>query len=63
MLGAAVGGGEDVPEWVDTVAAALSAETTVTELEGLDLSYAPPSGPVRDSIPTVATVPRGEVGE
>lgn len=51
-----------MPKRVDTVAAALSAETTVAELEGLDLSYAPPFGPVRDPVPTAATVPRGKVG-
>ena len=61
VIGGAIVGGEGVPKRVDTVAAALSSGMTVAEVEGLDLSYAPPFGPVWDPVLTAAKVLRGKV--
>ena len=63
VVGGTAVGGEDVPKRVDTVATALSAGMTVAEVERLDLSYAPPFGPVWDPVLTAAKVLRGKVEE
>ena len=61
VIGGTAVGGEDVPKRVDTVATALSAGMTVAEVERLDLSYAPPFGPVWDPVLTAAKVLRGRI--
>ena len=50
VLGAQFVGGEDVAKRVDAVAVALQAGMDVTDLAGLDLSYAPPFAPVYEPI-------------
>ena len=51
LLGAQLAGdGDDIAKRVDTAAVALQAGMTVTELTGLDLSYAPPFAPVYEPI-------------
>jgi hypothetical protein len=54
-------GREDVPKRVDTVATALHAGMTVQQLSYLDLSYAPPFGPVWDPVLTAAKVLAGKL--
>jgi NADPH-dependent 2,4-dienoyl-CoA reductase/sulfur reductase-like enzyme len=61
LLGASMVGAEGVPKRVDTVAAALHAEMTVSEVEYLDLSYAPPFSPVWDPVLTGARVLSGKL--
>ncbi len=50
LLGAQIVGGDGAAGRIDVFAAALAAETTVDELLNLDLSYAPPFGPVWDPV-------------
>lgn len=45
----------------DTVATALTAGMTVTELRTADLAYAPPFSPVRDPVLTAANVLDGKL--
>jgi NADPH-dependent 2,4-dienoyl-CoA reductase/sulfur reductase-like enzyme len=61
VLGASMVGREDVPKRVDTVATALHAGMTVQQLSYLDLSYAPPFGPVWDPVLTAAKVLAGKL--
>ncbi|AGN00850.1 CoA-disulfide reductase [Salinarchaeum sp. Harcht-Bsk1] len=60
VLGASVVGGEGAKR-IDTVATALHAGLTVTEVETLDLAYAPPFSPVWDPIATAAKVLAGSL--
>ncbi|WIV66303.1 FAD-dependent oxidoreductase [Natrialbaceae archaeon AArc-T1-2] len=60
VLGASLVGQEGVKR-IDTVATALHAELTVSELENLDLAYAPPFSPVWDPILTAAKVLNGQL--
>jgi NADPH-dependent 2,4-dienoyl-CoA reductase/sulfur reductase-like enzyme len=60
LLGGSVVGGEGAKR-IDTVATALTAGMTVTELRNADLAYAPPFSPVWDPILTAAKVLEGEV--
>ncbi len=60
VLGASLVGRDGVKR-VDTVATALSAELTVTELQNLDLAYAPPFSPTWDPILTAAKVLSGKL--
>lgn len=62
VLGASVVGREGVKR-IDTVATALHAELTVTELQNLDLAYAPPFSPTWDPIATAAKVLAGSLEE
>ena len=55
LLGGTVVGREGAKR-VDTVATALAAGMTVSELQKADLAYAPPFSPVRDPILTAANV-------
>jgi NADPH-dependent 2,4-dienoyl-CoA reductase/sulfur reductase-like enzyme len=50
LLGAQIVGGEGAAKRIDVFAAALAAEMTVDRLVNLDLSYAPPFGPVWDPV-------------
>ncbi|HMB51634.1 MAG TPA: FAD-dependent oxidoreductase, partial [Natronoarchaeum rubrum] len=60
LLGGTVVGREGAKR-IDTVATALTAGTTVTELRNADLSYAPPFSPVWDPILTAAKVLDGKL--
>jgi NADPH-dependent 2,4-dienoyl-CoA reductase/sulfur reductase-like enzyme len=61
VLGASMVGEEGVPKRIDTVATALHGGMTVSELENLDLSYAPPFGPTWDPVLTAAKVLGGSL--
>jgi hypothetical protein len=50
LLGGQVVGREGVAKRVDVIAAALHARATAAELEGYDLSYAPPFAPLWDPV-------------
>ena len=50
LLGGQMAGKEGVAKRIDTVAAALHAGMTVTELSDIDMSYAPPFAPVWDPV-------------
>jgi NADPH-dependent 2,4-dienoyl-CoA reductase/sulfur reductase-like enzyme len=58
LLGGSVVGREGAKR-IDTVATALTAGMTVTELRNADLAYAPPFSPVWDPILTAAKVLEG----
>jgi NADPH-dependent 2,4-dienoyl-CoA reductase/sulfur reductase-like enzyme len=60
LLGGSVVGREGAKR-IDTVATALTAGMTATELRGADLAYAPPFSPVWDPILTAAKVLEGEL--
>ncbi|MFT4885251.1 MAG: NADPH-dependent 2,4-dienoyl-CoA reductase/sulfur reductase-like enzyme [Natronomonas sp.] len=60
VLGASLVGEEGVKR-IDTVATALNAGMTVTELQNTDLAYAPPFSPVWDPILTAAKVLGGKL--
>jgi hypothetical protein len=49
-------GADTVAKRIDILATALHAKMTVDEVEGLDLSYAPPFAPVYDPVLIAATV-------
>ncbi|WP_114579111.1 FAD-dependent oxidoreductase [Saliphagus sp. LR7] len=61
LLGGTVVGREGAKR-IDTVAMALTAGMTVTELQNADLAYAPPFSPVWDPILTAAKVLNGKLG-
>lgn len=61
LLGASIVGKEGVAKRIDIVATALHSSMTISELEYLDLSYAPPFGPVWGPILTVAKVLKGKL--
>jgi NADPH-dependent 2,4-dienoyl-CoA reductase/sulfur reductase-like enzyme len=50
VLGAQIIGKEGAAKRIDTVAAALAGRMTVVDLEGIDMSYAPPFSPVWDPV-------------
>ena len=60
LLGGSLVGREGVKR-VDTVATALTAGLTVTELQNADLAYAPPFSPVWDPVLTAAKVLAGRL--
>jgi NADPH-dependent 2,4-dienoyl-CoA reductase/sulfur reductase-like enzyme len=60
LLGGTVVGREGAKR-IDTVATALTAGMTVTELQNADLAYAPPFSPVWDPILTAAKVLAGKL--
>ncbi|QSG02549.1 FAD-dependent oxidoreductase [Natranaeroarchaeum sulfidigenes] len=60
VLGASMVGGDGVKR-IDTVATALGSGLTVTELQNLDLAYAPPFSPVWDPVLTAAKVLAGKL--
>lgn len=61
VLGASMVGEEGVANRIDTVATAIQSEMTVSDLEYLDLSYAPPFGPTWDPVLTAAKVLNGKL--
>ncbi|ELY43823.1 FAD-dependent oxidoreductase [Natronorubrum sulfidifaciens] len=60
VLGASLVGPEGTKR-IDTVATAVSSGLTVSELQNLDLAYAPPFSPVWDPILTAAKVLQGKL--
>lgn len=60
VLGASMVGADGVKR-IDTVATALGSGLTVTELQNLDLAYAPPFSPVWDPVLTAAKVLAGKL--
>ncbi|WP_226023823.1 FAD-dependent oxidoreductase [Halomicrobium salinisoli] len=60
LLGGSVVGAEGAKR-IDTVATALHAGTTATELQNTDLAYAPPFSPVWDPVLTAAKVLSGKL--
>jgi NADPH-dependent 2,4-dienoyl-CoA reductase/sulfur reductase-like enzyme len=50
VLGAQMVGNEGVAKRIDVVATALAARMAVADLEGVDMSYAPPFSPVWDPV-------------
>lgn len=60
VLGASMVGRDGVKR-IDTVVTAVQAGLTVSELESLDLAYAPPFSPVWDPVLTAAKVLRGNL--
>lgn len=63
LLGAQMVGGEAVAKRIDIFATALHARMTLEEVEGLDLSYAPPLAPVWDPVLIAAAVGRKAVAK
>lgn len=61
LLGASMVGEEGVSKRIDIIAAALHGSFSVEQLENLDLSYAPPFGPVWDPVLTAAKVLNGKL--
>lgn len=61
VLGTSMVGEEGVAKRIDTVAAAIHAEQTVSDVERFDLTYAPPFGPVWDPVLTAAKVLSGRL--
>jgi pyruvate/2-oxoglutarate dehydrogenase complex dihydrolipoamide dehydrogenase (E3) component len=61
VLGGAIVGEDRAAIRIDTLSTALEANLTVTELERLDLAYAPPFSPVWDPILVAAKVLRGSL--
>jgi NADPH-dependent 2,4-dienoyl-CoA reductase/sulfur reductase-like enzyme len=60
VLGGSIVGREGVKR-IDTIATALHSDLTVTELENLDLAYAPPFSPVWDPVLTAGRVLQGQL--
>jgi NADPH-dependent 2,4-dienoyl-CoA reductase/sulfur reductase-like enzyme len=56
LLGGQIVGYDGVAKRVDVLATALHHQLTVADLQGLDLSYAPPFAPVWDPILVAANV-------
>ncbi|MFB6113670.1 MAG: FAD-dependent oxidoreductase [Halodesulfurarchaeum sp.] len=61
VLGASMVGEEGIAKRVDTIATALHSDLTVSDVEYLDLSYAPPFGPTWDPVLTAAKVLSGKI--
>ncbi|WP_049979954.1 FAD-dependent oxidoreductase [Halolamina rubra] len=59
LLGGSIAGEDRAAIRIDTLATALEGDTTVAELERLDLAYAPPFSPVWDPILVAAKVLNG----
>lgn len=63
ILGASMVGAEGVAKRIDTVATALQSEMTASELQSLDLAYAPPFGPTWDPVLTAGKVLGGALSK
>ncbi|WP_324663713.1 FAD-dependent oxidoreductase [Haloarcula sediminis] len=61
VIGGAIVGKDRAAVRIDTLATALESDLTVTEVERLDLAYAPPFSPVWDPILVAAKVLRGKL--
>lgn len=63
LLGGTIVGTDRAAIRIDTLATALEGDLTVSELERLDLAYAPPFSPVWDPVLVAAKVLSGSIGE
>jgi NADPH-dependent 2,4-dienoyl-CoA reductase/sulfur reductase-like enzyme len=63
LIGGSIVGPDRAAIRIDTLATALEADMTVSEVEGLDLAYAPPFSPVWDPILVAAKVLNGTLDE
>jgi NADPH-dependent 2,4-dienoyl-CoA reductase/sulfur reductase-like enzyme len=63
LLGGATVGADRAAKRIDTVATALDASMTVSELERLDLGYAPPFSPVWDPVLVAGKVLAGRLSK
>ena len=63
VLGASMVGEEGVAKRIDTVATGLYAGLTISQLENLDLAYAPPFGPSWDPVLIAARVLSGRLSK
>ena len=63
LLGAQMVGADVVAKRMDVLATALHAGMTLTEIEALDLTYAPPMAPVYDPVLIAASVARKALGK
>ncbi len=61
LIGGSLVGREGVSKRIDTLATALASSMTVSDLERLDLAYAPPFGPTWDPLLTAAKVLSGKL--
>jgi NADPH-dependent 2,4-dienoyl-CoA reductase/sulfur reductase-like enzyme len=61
VIGGSIVGRDRAAIRIDTLATALESDLTVTEVERLDLAYAPPFSPVWDPVLVAAKVLRGEL--
>ena len=61
LLGGSIAGEDRAAVRIDTVATALEAGMTVSEVERLDLAYAPPFSPVWDPVLVAAKVLNGKL--
>ncbi|MEZ4523856.1 MAG: FAD-dependent oxidoreductase [Thermomicrobiales bacterium] len=62
LLGGQIVGGPGAGKRIDTLATALFSGLTLTDLEYLDLSYAPPFSPVWDPVQIAARIGARQVG-
>jgi NADPH-dependent 2,4-dienoyl-CoA reductase/sulfur reductase-like enzyme len=63
VLGGTIAGEDRAAIRIDTLATALESDMTVSELERLDLAYAPPFSPVWDPVLVAAKVVGGSLGD
>jgi NADPH-dependent 2,4-dienoyl-CoA reductase/sulfur reductase-like enzyme len=63
LLGAQIVGREGAAKRIDVLATALWNEMSVSELQSIDLSYAPPFSPVWDPVLIAARKAEQRVGE
>jgi len=63
LLGGSIAGEDRAAVRIDTVATALESDLTVSEVERLDLAYAPPFSPVWDPVLVAAKVLAGSLEE
>jgi hypothetical protein len=61
LLGGSIVGTDRAAVRIDTVATALESTMTVSELERIDLAYAPPFSPVWDPVLVAAKVLSGTI--
>jgi NADPH-dependent 2,4-dienoyl-CoA reductase/sulfur reductase-like enzyme len=61
LLGGSIAGADRAAVRIDTVATALASGLTVSEVERLDLAYAPPFSPVWDPVLVAAKVLAGDL--
>jgi hypothetical protein len=63
LRGGTIAGEDRAAIRIDTLATALESDMTVSEVEWLDLAYAPPFSPVWDPLLVAAKVLRGTLSE
>lgn len=62
LLGTQLAGEEGVSQRIDVAASLIYNETTVEEIQNLDLAYAPPYSPAWDPLQTAAKVVSSKIG-